>query len=203
MRRRLTSNDIQEEEDNMEMAKTTMNRKTAGKSNTVNLVLAALFLALGIILPFFTGQIPTIGSMLLPMHIPVLIRGFVCGWQYGLAVGFIVPLLRSMMFGMPPMPTVAVPMAFELAVYGMMTGLLYKKLPKNTVNIYVSLIGAMIGGRLVWGVIRLLMLGVVQTPFSFSMFIAGAVTTAIPGIILQIILIPLIVIALRKANLME
>ena len=187
----------------MEMAKTTMNRKTAGKSNTVNLVLAALFLALGIILPFFTGQIPTIGSMLLPMHIPVLICGFVCGWQYGLAVGFIVPLLRSMMFGMPPMPTVAVPMAFELAVYGMMTGLLYKKLPKNTVNIYVSLIGAMISGRLVWGVIRLLMLGVVQTPFSFSMFIAGAVTTAIPGIILQIILIPLIVIALRKANLME
>lgn len=78
-----------------------------------------------LVLPFFTAQIPSIGSMLLPMHIPVLICGFVCGGPYGLLVGAIVPLLRSVMFGMPPM-LVAIPMAFELAAYGFMTGFLIK-----------------------------------------------------------------------------
>lgn len=106
------------------------------RSKTQNLVLAALFLALGIVLPFLTAQIPSIGSMLLPMHIPVLICGYVCGWQYGLLVGLVVPLLRSVLFGMPPM-LAAIPMAFELAVYGLATGLLYRLLKKNTAGIYI------------------------------------------------------------------
>ena len=97
--------------------------------NKINtLTLAALFLALGLVLPFLTGQIPEIGGMLLPMHIPVLICGFVCGWKYGLVVGFITPLLRMMLFGMPPLAT-AVGMAFELATYGAVTGIVYHKLP--------------------------------------------------------------------------
>lgn len=184
------------------MAQVTQTRGKVHMTKTKGLVAAALFLALGIVLPFFTAQIPSIGSMLLPMHIPVLICGFVCGWQYGLAVGFIVPLLRSVMFGMPPMLT-AIPMAAELAVYGLVTGLLYKKLAKNTVNVYVSLIGAMICGRVVWGIVRLVMAGMGSSSFGMAMFISGAVTTAIPGIILQIILIPIIIVALRKANLIE
>ena len=83
-----------------------------------NIVLAGFFLAVGIVLPFFTMQIPSIGNMLLPMHIPVLICGFVCGWPLGLIVGFILPLLRSMLFTMPPMYPTALAMAFELAAYG-------------------------------------------------------------------------------------
>lgn len=67
-----------------------------------NLVLSAMFMAIGLVLPFFTGQIPQIGSMLLPMHLPVLLCGLICGWQYGGVVGFVLPLLRYVMFGMPP-----------------------------------------------------------------------------------------------------
>lgn len=84
------------------------------KRHAQTLVLAALFLALGLLLPFVTGQIAAFGSWFLPMHLPVLLCGFVCGWPYGLAVGFVVPLLRSFLFGMPPMMPTAVAMAFEL-----------------------------------------------------------------------------------------
>ena len=115
------------------------------------MILSAFFLALGLVMPFITGQIPEIGSMLLPMHIPVLICGFVCGWKYGGLVGFIVPLMRSVIWGMPPIMT-AICMAFELAAYGMMTGLLYKIFPKGKVMIYIELIVAMFIGRVVWGV---------------------------------------------------
>ncbi len=64
------------------------------RKNILNLTLAAMFMAIGIVLPFFTGQIPQIGKMLLPMHIPVLLCGLICGWQYGLIVGFVMPFLR-------------------------------------------------------------------------------------------------------------
>ena len=171
--------------------------------NTKKLVLAALFMALGIILPFFTGQIPQIGSMLLPMHIPVLLCGFLCGWQYGLAVGFITPLLRSVLFGMPPMMPTATAMAFELAVYGAVTGILYSKLPKKTFNVYVSLLGAMLAGRAIWGIVCIPLYGIGGNSFSIQMFLAGAFINALPGIILQIVLIPAIMIALKKAKVLN
>lgn len=171
--------------------------------STKNMTGAALFLALGIVLPFFTGEIPTIGSMLLPMHIPVLICGYVCGWQWGLTVGLIVPLLRSVMFGMPPMMPVAAAMAFELAAYGAITGILYEKLEKNTVSIYVSLIGAMIGGRIVWGVVSMVLYGIMGNAFSVKIFLSGALLKAVPGIVLQIVLIPVIIVALRKAKVIK
>lgn len=98
---------------------------------TRKLVLSAFFMALGIVLPFLTGQIQQIGNKLLPMHIPVLLCGFICGWQYGLAVGLFTPLLRSVMFGMPSLMPTAAAMAVELAVYGLTAGLLYTKLPKR------------------------------------------------------------------------
>ena len=98
---------------------------------TKNLTLSGLFLALALLLPFVTGQIPSIGSKLLPMHIPILICGFVCGWQYGLIVGLIAPVFRSMIFGMPPMFPTAVAMTFELAAYGCLAGILYKLFPKK------------------------------------------------------------------------
>ncbi|MBO5474331.1 MAG: ECF transporter S component [Lachnospiraceae bacterium] len=173
------------------------------KNDIKNLVLAALFMALGIVLPFFTGQIPQIGNMLLPMHIPVLLCGFICGWQYGLAVGFATPLLRSMIFGMPVMMPSAIGMAFELAAYGFVTGFLYRKLPKKNYTVYVSLLGAMIIGRIVWGMVSVVLYGIQGNSFSVQIFLSGALLNAIPGIILQIILIPAIMIALNKAGVLR
>lgn len=172
-------------------------------SKTLKLVLSAGFLALGLILPFFTAQIREIGNMLLPMHIPVLICGFVCGWQYGLAVGFITPLLRSMVFGMPPMFPTATGMAFELASYGAVSGLLYRALPRKNVSVYISLIGAMIAGRLIWGLINVPIYGIAGKAYSWQIFMGGAFLNAIPGIILQLVMIPIIIIALQRAGIME
>ena len=168
------------------------------------LVLSALFLALGIVLPFFTGQIPEIGSMLLPMHLPVLLCGFVCGWPYGLAIGFITPLLRSLLFSMPPMFPKAVAMAFELAAYGCLAGLLFRIIPlKNIFRIYLSLLGAMLGGRIIYGMVCIPLMGIAKVPYSFEIFLASTVIEALPGIILQLILIPILLLALQKANLIE
>ena len=171
-----------------------------------NLTLSAMFLALALVLPFLTGQIPEIGSMLLPMHIPVLLCGLLCGWQLGGLVGFIAPLLRSVLFGMPPMPSVALPMAFELAAYGAFIGLLYHWLKtkqlKPAVNLYVSLVIAMLLGRLVWGVAKFAVVSLLTTGvFTLPMFFAGAFVTAWPGIVVQLVIIPPIVIALNRTKL--
>lgn len=167
------------------------------------LVLAGLFLALGLILPFITGQIPSIGNMLLPMHIPVLLCGFICGWKYGLVVGFVVPLLRSALFTMPPMFPIAISMAFELATYGLVSGLLYHLLSENRLRVILSLIGAMIDGRIVWGIVSYFLFGLSGSQFTLEIFIAGAFINAIPGIIIQLILIPIIVSVLERVNLIE
>ena len=177
-----------------------MSNTSSNSMQVRRLTYAALCLALALVLPFLTGQIPQIGSMLCPMHIPVLLCGFLCGWPWGLAVGFIAPLLRSVLFGMPPMIPGAVAMAFELAVYGGLSGFLYRKLPKTIPGIYISLLIAMIAGRVVWGIARLILAGVAGNGFTFAMFLSSAITTAIPGIILQLVLIPVIVYALEKAG---
>ncbi len=171
------------------------------RRSTVKITYAAVCLALAMVLPFLTGQIPQVGQALSPMHIPVLLCGFLCGWPYGLAVGFIAPLMRSVLFGMPAMFPNAAAMAFELAAYGAVSGLLYRLLPKRNGFIYVSLIAAMICGRIVWGIARLVFAGLQGSSFTFGAFIAGAVTNAVPGIVLHIVLIPVIVIALKKADL--
>lgn len=173
------------------------------KDSVLKLVLSALFLALGIVLPSLTGSIPQVGKMLLPMHIPVLLCGFVCGWPFGLAVGFITPLLRSMLFSAPPMMPTAVGMAFELAVYGAVVGILYARLPKRNWAVYVSLIGAMLAGRIVWGIISVPLHGLNGSAFSFQAFIAGAILNAVPGIILQLVLIPVIIIGLKRARVLN
>ena len=157
------------------------------------MTLSALFLALAYVMPFMTGQIPEIGAMLCPMHLPVLLCGFICGWPWGLVVGFVSPLLRSMLTGgFPPMFPTAVCMAFELAAYGVVSGLMHKLLPKKKRYIYCSLITAMVTGRLVWGGAMFVCLSA-KGGFTFSAFLAGAVTQALPGIAVQIILVPVIV----------
>lgn len=172
-------------------------------TSTKRLVLAGLFLGLGLVMPFLTGQIPSVGSRLLPMHIPVLLCGFVLGGPLGLVVGFLTPLLRSVLFGMPPLFPTALVMAFELAAYGYLAGVLYRSLPKKRIRIYASLLLAMLGGRVVWGLVNAVVLGFSGTSFTWQMFTAGALINAAPGIILQIIVIPVIVVVLQRAKLME
>ena len=171
--------------------------------NQKKLVYAALCLALCMVLPFLTGQIPTIGKRLSPMHIPVFLCGFLCGWPWGLAVGVIAPVLRSLLFGMPAMYPDALCMAFELATYGAVSGILYKILPRKPWSVYVTLLIGMVAGRLVWGAAKWALLGLSGASFTFKMFLAGAVLNAVPGIVLHIILIPAIVLALEKAGLIE
>ena len=168
------------------------------KHHLYRLVLSALFLAFSFVLPFLTGQLKEIGSMLCPLHIPALLCGFICGPIWGLAVGFTAPLLRSMTLGMPMLFPTAVCMAFELAAYGFLAGLLHKKLPHKKPYIYVSLITAMLIGRLVWGVAMFICLGLTNARFTFAAFLAGAFTNAIPGIVIQLILIPLLVMILEN-----
>ena len=168
------------------MKKTENNRK---------LTLSGMFLAMALLMPFLTGQIPQVGSMLCPMHIPVILCGFFCGGLWGLLVGAVAPILRSFLFGMPPLFPVAFCMMFELAVYGLVAGVLYRALPKKKWAVYGALACAMVLGRVVWGVVMLFCIG---GGFGMEAFLAGAVTTALPGIVLQLVLIPVIVIAMEK-----
>lgn len=178
-----------------------MNTKTISPAR--NLVLAALFLALAFILPMFTGHIPQIGNMLCPMHFPILLCGFVLGGPWGLAVGFVAPLLRSVLFGMPPMFPIAISMAFELGTYGLVSGLMYRRVKHTLPMTYATLLTAMVSGRLVWGAVRFILAGLSGSSFPFSAFLSGALLTALPGIIAQLIILPLIITALQKAGAMD
>lgn len=162
------------------------------------LILAAMFLALALVLPFLTGQIQQIGNSLCPMHLPVLLCGFFCGPWYALAVGLIAPLLRFALFGMPPLMPNGLAMCFELAAYGLTAGLLYRLLPKRKPFIYVALISAMVVGRVIWGIVRVILYGVGASGFGWTAFLSGAFTAAVPGMILQLVLIPLLVMLLQK-----
>lgn len=174
-----------------------MNQKTK------DLVSAALCVALGLIVPQvfhlipFVGAVPNLGGVFLPMHIPVLLCGFLCGWKYGAACGAIVPLLSSAITGMPVLWPQGVSMVFELAVYGLVTGLLYRSLQRN---VYLSLIAAMAAGRAVSGVAKAVFFGMAGKPFGMAAFLSGAFTAAVPGMILQLVLIPVLVAALEKAG---
>ena len=175
------------------------------KNSTVkNLSLASMFLAIGLVLPFFTGQIPQIGKMLLPMHIPIFLCALICGWKYGLCIGLILPLLRSFLFGMPVMFPSAVTMSFELAAYAFIAGYLYAHSRwQCIVALYRCLLIAMIGGRLVAALVKLVLLGLFGTPFTLEAFIAGSFVNAIPGIIVQLTVIPAIMLALHRTGLVS
>ena len=177
--------------------------KTKNSSPARNVVLAALFLALAFVLPMVTGHLPQVGNMLCPMHFPILLCGFVLGGPWGLAVGFAAPLLRSVLFGMPPMFPIAIAMAFELAAYGLVSGVLWHKVKHTVPMMYASLVTAMVAGRLVWGAVRFVLAGLTGSSFPFSAFLSGALLTAVPGIVAQLVLIPLILIALQKAKFID
>ena len=164
------------------------------------LTTAAICLTLCMVLPFLTGQIPQVGSALCPMHIPVLLAGFVCGPWWATVVGAAAPLLRFALFGMPPIFPTGLAMSFELSAYGLVSGLLYSKLPRRIGSIYTSLICAMLTGRIIWGLVMVLILNATGSIFTWAAFLAGAFTNAIPGIIAHLIFIPLLVLSLQKSG---
>lgn len=168
-----------------------------------NIVLSAMFLAVGLILPFFTSQIKEIGDSLLPMHIPVMLCGLILGAKWGLSVGFILPILRGVLFSMPPVYPNSIWMAFELATYGFVIGLLYfHGKNKKTGHLYFCLIASMLLGRVVWGITKAVLLGIGGKAFTINAFIVGGFLDAIPGILIQLIIIPVImgVINRKKDN---
>ncbi len=170
----------------------------------VNLTLSGMFLAVGYVLPFFTVQLQQIGNMLLPMHLPVLLCGLICGWKYGLCVGFLLPLTRSLIFTMPLLYPNAIAMAFELAAYGFFAGFLFQISKKhNLFTLYRALIAAMLAGRAVWGVAQAILLGMGGKSFPISAFFAGAFLNAVPGIVLQLVLIPAIMVVLQRTPLLR
>lgn len=171
------------------------------KDNVKKLVLSAVFIAIGIVLPFFTGQVKQLGDILLPMHLPIFLCGLICSWKFGLAAGAILPILRSLMFGMPPLYPNAIPMAFELATYGFIVGFIYEKAKKkNLIWLYISLIVAMLAGRLVAGCIKTIILGMAGTPYSFNAFITANFIKAVPGIIIQLVIIPSLMLLIKKTK---
>ncbi len=155
-----------------------------------------MLLAVGIVLPMLTSQIKEIGDTLLPMHIPVLLCGFICSGAYGGVIGFILPFIRSLIFSMPPLYPNAVWMSLELMTYGAVAGALYSKTRKK----YLSFILAMLSGRIVWGIAKAVLLGIADKSFGLAAFITGGFVDALPGIVIQLILIPLIIKAYERIN---
>ena len=137
------------------------------QSHTKNLVLTAFCIALCIVLPMAFHAIGA-GATFLPMHIPVLLCGLLCGWPFGAACGLIGPLLSSLLTGMPPAFPTLPAMMLELCAYGVLTGLFYRKLRGN---LYLSLIGAMLGGRAVSGIANAVLLGIAGKPYGFTVFL--------------------------------
>ena len=176
-------------------------KKTAIPIRLYKLTYSAICLAMAFVLPFVTGNIPEVGNMVCPMHLPVLLCGFLCGWQWGLAVGFAAPLMRSLILMRPPLYPTAVAMAFELAVYGLLAGLLYWLLCGRSGRTCVSLLCAMLGGRVVGGLVQLLLLSLNGEGYTATIFFTEYFVNAWPGMLLQLVLIPVAVSALRKAKL--
>ncbi len=169
--------------------------------NSKNLTLTAMFLAMGFILPMLTGQIPQIGSSLLPMHIPVFLCALICGEKYAAPMAFVLPILRSLIFARPNMYPEAISIAFEMATYALVAGILYNRSKwKCMRSLVLSLLSAMLVGRAVRCAVQLSLLGMAGMNFSFSGFFAGVIVAGIPGIALQLAVIPSVMLMLHKTK---
>lgn len=169
--------------------------------NIQKLVYAGVCLALCMVLPLLTMNLQELGNALCPMHIPVFLCGFLCGGPYGLFVGLVSPFLRFLIFSKPELFPYAISMSLELATYGALSGFLYGKMKKNLKQFYFILIVSMLSGRVVWGLARFLLAKTVGVNFTFSMFLTGGFVSAVPGICIQLFLIPMIVFSMKHAGL--
>jgi thiamine transporter ThiT len=162
------------------------------------MTLAAVCIALCVVLPIAFHTIPNGGSVFLPMHIPVLICGMICGWPYGLLCGLMGPLLSSLLTGMPPAAMLPA-MMVECGVYGMVTGLVlkYVRTQKLYADLYIALVAAMLAGRVVSGVAKAL---IFSPGMALSAWVTASFVTALPGILIQLVLLPMVVSTLMKAR---
>lgn len=181
------------------------NAKKKTTPTTLRLCTAAMCLATGILLPqlFHLPGVSLSGQMLLPMHLPVFLCGLLCGWSWGAATGIILPLISTAITGMPVMYPTGFSMMGELCVYGAVCGLLYKKIfsdKKGLIPVYLSIVPAMLAGRAASGLIKWILLLGSSAPLTAHAFLASSFITAWPGIIIQLIFIPVIVLTLRKAG---
>ena len=169
---------------------------------TRDLVLTAMFIALGVALPQAFHAVPNAGSVFLPMHIPVLVAGFAVGPVFGLACGILTPLLSHLLFHMPP-AAVLPSMLCELAMYGLAAGFLSKmiKAKKKVVKVFAVLILAMLAGRITYGILNALIFK--AGSYSLQAWLSAAFITALPGIIIQLIVIPIVLLGLDKAKLIK
>ena len=167
--------------------------KQTQKERTRTMVLAGMFLAIGVVLPSVTGSIKEIGDTLLPLHLVVMLCGVICGWQYAAPIGAMLPFLRAIFFGKPPLYPNAVWMAAELIAYGFVIGFLFSLRKKYSRTwLLICLVCSMLAGRAVWGITKAILLGLMDKPFGVQAFLIGGFADALPGIILQFILVPLI-----------
>ena len=163
------------------------------------MVFTAACAALCLILPMAFHAIPNAGSVILPMHIPVLLCGLVCGWPYGGVCGVIGPFLSGILTGMPPAAMLP-GMMVECAVYGFTTGLLMKHIRtgRSLADLYISLICAMAAGRIAAGFAKAWIFTPGISPFAW---VTTSLVTGIPGIAIQLVLMPLVITALTRARL--
>jgi len=171
-------------------------------SGVKKMIYTALFIALGVVIPTALHSIPNAGGVFLPMHIPVLLCGLICGFPYGLVCGIAAPLLSNLLTGMPPAAMLPSMLA-ELAAYGAVSSLLIRVVRTKNIyaNVYAALTGAMLSGRVLYGVLNALIFRAGN--YSARMWAAAAFVTAVPGIVIQIVLIPAVVFALARAKLAD
>lgn len=165
------------------------------KNNTKRLIIAGLLLAIGIIIPmiFHTTGIP--GTVFLPMHIPVLIGGFLLPPYLALLLGMLTPIINSLITGMPTVFPMAVIMVFELGIYGLVASVLYRKLELPSI---IALIISMIAGRIMAGLVVFILAAFFGIQMDPMTFIISGVTTGIPGIIIQLVLIPSLIYSIVR-----
>ena len=165
-------------------------------------IITAVCIALCVVLPQAFHAIPNAGSIYCPMHIPVLLCGLICGWQYGLLCGIAGPLVSALITGMPP-AAVLPGMLVECAAYGALTGLMMQLVHTKKVypDLYISLLVAMLGGRIISGIAKALIFS--AGSYSMTAWVTGSFVTSLPGIIVHLVLIPSIVYALMKAKLIS
>ncbi len=171
-------------------------------TKTKRIVIAGLCVALGVVLPVAVHSIPNAGNILLPMHIPVLLCGLICGPWHGLGCGILTPVVSGIITGMPS-PAYLPPMTAELAAYGLISGLCIRliKGKNDTARVYCALIAAMIAGRIAYGMMNALIFRAGE--YSMELWLSGTFITAAPGILVQLIVIPIIILALKKAKVIE